>query len=117
VINGERQTIAFESTPSGATVTILPANVTLKTPSEAALLRKKVHTVRVAYDGYCEATLFLDRVSSKVTMGNLVLGGLIGMSVDTDNGSAFVLDPDTIAVTLQPIADGDATSCGIPVCR
>ena len=121
VIHGQRQTIAFESSPPGATVTILPEGVTLQTPSEAALLRKKVHTVRVALDGYCSETLYIDRVASAATNGNIVLiglgvvGALIGTTVDTENGAAFALEPEAVSITLRPATDGLA--CSTPVCR
>jgi len=121
VMHGERQTIAFDSSPPGATVTILPEGVTLQTPSEAALLRKKVHTVRVTLDGYCTETLYIDRVASGATNGNIVLVGLgvigvlIGKTVDTENGAAFALEPEAVSITLRPVTDDVA--CSTPVCR
>ncbi len=115
VIHGQRQTIAFESSPPGATVTILPEGVTLQTPSEAALLRKKVHTVRVALDGYCTETLYIDRFASLATSGNILIGGLIGATVDTENGAAFALQPEAVSITLRPVTDD--VMCSTPVCQ
>jgi hypothetical protein len=115
LINGTRQRLTIDSTPSGARVTVLPAGITFETPGEVELARRNVHTVRVAFDGYCPETIYIDRVASDVAYGNLLLGGFIGLLVDTENGSAFTLEPDTVAVTLRRIDEGAA--CGIPVCR
>lgn len=116
-IHGTRQTVAIESTPPGATATILPDGITLQTPGEVELARKTVHTVRLALNGYCGETVYLDRVVSSALYGNLLLGGLIGTAVDADNGAAFVLEPDAVSVTLQPSVEGEANCHQLPVCR
>ena len=39
---------------------------------------------------------------SPATYGNLLVGGLIGISTDNENGAAFELIPDPLEVTLDP---------------
>jgi hypothetical protein len=116
-IHGTRQTIAIDSTPPGATATVLPEGITVQTPGEVVLVRKYVHTVRLALDGFCGETIYLDRMVSSALYGNLLLGGLIGTAIDTDDGAAFVLQPDAVSVTLRPVGDDPSGCRQLPVCR
>jgi hypothetical protein len=66
------------------------------------LERLRAHTVRLTLTGYETETVFLDRVGSGAIFGNLVLGGIIGISVDVSNGAAFQLVPGKIEVEMRP---------------
>ena len=115
VINGTKQTIPIRSNPPGATARVLPANVVVTTPAEVELERKKAHTVRIELEGYCRESTYIDRTTSEALAGNILLGGLIGMSVDASNGAAFDLKPCGVDVTLRR-ADGVHTfpQCDVP---
>jgi hypothetical protein len=114
IINGSTQSVTITSNPPGARVTVLPSHEALVTPGEADLSRRRVHTVLFQLEGYQPATGYLDRTNSNVTLWNLVLGGVIGMSVDLSTGAVFRLTPDPLHVDLVPArsrsAPGDSTA-------
>lgn len=104
VIHGTWQTVEITSQPSGATARVLPGDTIVTTPASVELPRKQVHTVRVEMPGYCRETVYVDRMVSSALMGNLLIGGFIGTSIDVSNGAAFELTPDPVAVNLRPAA-------------
>jgi len=53
---------------------------------------------------------YLHRVLSPAFHGNILIGGLIGMSTDLDNGAAFELIPEQLEMTLEP--DAQQSSAG-----
>jgi len=108
VIRGTQQDFAIESTPPGASAT-LSSGETCVTPCALRLPRKHAFDVSFAMDGYESGTA---RVSSgwsrggtqTFVIGNIILGGLIGMGVDASNGSTRDLTPNPLQVTLVPVA-------------
>jgi hypothetical protein len=68
------------------------------------LPRKQVHTGHVELEGYRSKDFYIHRNWSGAVNGNVIIGGLIGMSIDFDSGSAFVLEPDPVVVLLVPDA-------------
>ncbi len=106
VINGSHQNVEIRTTPSGARALILPDQETVETPAVVVLDRARARTVRLEKEGHCPAIVPVDRLGSKWIYGNLVLGGLIGFTLDTTGGGAFVLTPDPMVVPLRPAADG-----------
>ena len=102
VIHGTTQKVEIVTKPPGATARVLPEGTVVTTPGSVVVPRKKAHTVRVELAGYCSETIYLDRLTSGAVHGNLLLGGIIGLSVDVSDGAAFVLVPETVDVTLRP---------------
>ena len=102
-IHGTTETIEIDSTPQGATVRILPDEITVTTPAEVELPRKHPHTLLVSLDGHVSRILFIDRITSGATYGNILIGGMIGTSVDASSGGAFDLEPDDLDIVLKPI--------------
>jgi hypothetical protein len=102
IINGPTQTVEITSNPPGAKVTVLPSGQHLVTPGKAELRRRLVHTVLFELDGYQPATAYLDRTNSQVTLGNILIGGLIGLAVDQSTGAVYRLIPDPLHVDLVP---------------
>jgi len=109
IVNGTRQTVAIRSRPPGATALVLPDNLTVTTPAEVELDRVRAHTVRVELQGYCRETVHIDRVTSESTMGNVLVGGLVGHTIDASSGGGWDLKPGAVDVTLRP-ADGSVAS-------
>lgn len=119
VMSGPNQKISLESTPSGANVKIVNrdgdqvANVT--TPTTVSLRRGAGYFRAARYvatfekEGYMteKVPIVNDGVGNWWTMGNLLIGGLIGiLIIDPATGAMYVLDPDEINQTLTPIKKG-----------
>lgn len=104
VINGTTQKVSIHSTPACATATILPEGTVVTTPAEVKLRRKMVHTVIFEHDGFARAIGYLDRTTSGVVWGNILIGGLLGTSIDASNGAAYNLTPDPLEVEMKPLA-------------
>ena len=107
VLHGTSQSVEIVSTPPGATALILPGNQAVTTPATVRLERLRAYTVRLTFAGHEVETVFLDRVASGAIYGNLVLGGVIGISVDASNGAAFQLVPEKVEVTMRPVRAPD----------
>src|SRR5205085_4482 len=78
---GGSQTVTVTSTPPGASVLVdgQPQGVT---PATVSLSRKSEHTVELAAAGYEPARLTVTKKLNPWLIGNLLLGGLIGVVVD-----------------------------------
>ncbi len=99
---GGKQHVLISSVPTGATATI-DGVMKIQTPGEIKLKRGKDHIVVIEKEGYETAQVLIDREFSGWVIGNIVLGGLIGLAVDFGTGSAWNLDPDSVVVTLTPV--------------
>ena len=87
---------------------IEPAGIKIVTPATVELQRKQNYTVHRESSGYKPQNAYLYRVMSPAVHGNLLLGGLIGLSTDIDNGAAFELIPDPLDITLEPLPQGSS---------
>jgi hypothetical protein len=45
----------------------------------------------------------ISAVSSAMSMGNIIAGGLVGFAVDHSSGAAFRLVPEVVHVDLRPV--------------
>jgi hypothetical protein len=108
VIHGTTQDVLIETEPPGATVMIFPDEIEIVAPAEIELDRERAYTARASLDGHHVGTGYLDRVFSGAINGNILLGGLIGMSVDIGNGAAFKLTPDPLLIKLTPLDEDPA---------
>lgn len=100
IISGSKQTVNFQSTPSEATVYINDLEIG-KTPIEKKLERKNNYNVMIKLDGY---NTFETRISRKFNawyIGNILLGGIIGLIVDPITGAMYKLTPDQIKAELS----------------
>jgi len=102
VLHGTTQTVSITSQPPGAEGLIEPAGIRVVTPAKVELRRKQNYTVHFELSGYKPQNVYLCRVSSPVAYGNLLIGGLVGIAMDTDNGAAWELTPDPLEATLEP---------------
>lgn len=116
IMSGSTQKISIESTPPGAQVTIVnkegeqvfagttPANT--KLDRGAGYFRAARYVATFEKEGYEKEKLHIvnNNTGNWWTMGNLVIGGLIGLLiVDPISGAMYVLEPDEINQTLTPI--------------
>lgn len=95
IINGSSQSITFSSEPSNAT--IYDNNVVLgRTPLSAKLKRKDKHYITIELDGYMPYEILLDRKFNAWYLGNILLGGIIGLVVDPITGAMYKLTPEQV---------------------
>ena len=76
IINGSNQDVAFNSSPTGARVTVDGLQMGT-TPTVIGLSRKDSHTVEFSLDGYENQSMIINRSVSGWVWGNLVFGGLV----------------------------------------
>ena len=100
VMNGRTQSVIVESNPPEAVATI--ENQAVKTPGTFQLKRKNSYPVKVEKEGYEPATTTIQNEWSWWLLGNVVLGGIIGLVVDFVTGSAYTLEPERVSVRLVP---------------
>jgi hypothetical protein len=117
MIHGTTQKVEITSNPSGASAHIEPVSMDLTTPATPTLSRANAYTVQFQLPGYLSKTENIDRESSGAVWGNLLLGGLIGMLVDSSNGAAYELVPEHLHVELEavPTALVDAPVEALPL--
>jgi hypothetical protein len=96
---GTTQSIAINSSPSGATVIIdgMPMG---QTPLTISLARSSNHSGVLSLAGYDDAAFTITRKFTNTTFGNILFGGLIGVGVDAASGANYDLTPDSIYATL-----------------
>jgi hypothetical protein len=111
VIKGSSQDISLSTTPNdGATCTLNSSRGewTATTPAQINVKRSKndikVHCTK---DGFQEASTVIPSEFEPWTLGNLILGGVIGLGVDASTG-AINKYPSTVSVPMQSSATGTA---------
>lgn len=108
VMSGTSEHIRFESMPSGAEVTIDGEAHT--TPARVKLSRRQNHEVTFNMPGYLSVQRQVLQSTNPWLFGNILLGGLIGIIVDTSSGASNDLKPDLVYVKLvpdQPVKEED----------
>ena len=99
IMHGTTQDIGISSVPSGALVSV--DNKTHgQTPVVAPLSRKDNHLVKVEFPGYQPFEATVTRSVSGWVAGNILFGGLIGLSVDAISGGLYTFGPEQITATL-----------------
>jgi len=109
---GEDQAVRFASNPRGATVYV-DDNPVGQTPLSVRLTRKDEHLVRIEHPGYKPYQRKITSGFNEWILGNIFIGGLIGIGVDllsganpaldTNNISAKMMkDPNTVLVAVPP---------------
>lgn len=110
IIHGPLQKVEFSSQPSGAKVFIDGKDYG-NTPLILKLKRighldeesddKKEYQVRIELDGYNPYEITLKREIDGWFYCNLIYGGLIGLIIDSENGSMYKLTPDQINALMD----------------
>lgn len=112
VTSGTSQVIAVNSDPVGADCTLTREGQslgTVKTPGPVTIKRdsRTVH-VSCRMPGYEDGKVVLNSRYETATMGNMLLGGAIGMMVDASTGASNRYDAQ-VTVPLTPLGGGQAT--------
>lgn len=100
IISGSKQNIKFASNPANASIFIDEVQVG-KTPFETKLERKREYDVMIKLDGYKPYETKLTKKFNAWYLGNIILGGIIGLIIDPITGAIYNLTPDQINAQLQ----------------
>lgn len=100
VISGRTQEIGVSSSPSGAKVFVNGQEKGI-TPIALKLSRKDKHVIKIQLEGYKPYEVVLVRKINGWVLGNILIGGLIGLAVDAITGAIYKLEPDNISVKLE----------------
>jgi hypothetical protein len=95
ILSGSKQNVKFSSNPSTATVIIDDTEVG-KTPFEMKLARGSEHNVSIKLEGYKTFQVKLTKKLNGWFIGNVLIGGLIGIIVDASTGAMYNLTPTDI---------------------
>ena len=100
IVSGSKQNVKFQSNPSAATIFIDEVEVG-KTPFEIKLARKSEHQVMIKLEGYQTYQTALTKKFNAWFIGNIFLGGLIGLIIDPITGAIYNLTPNQINAQMQ----------------
>ncbi len=98
--HGSTQNVDISSSPLGASVTVNGTEYG-QTPLTVELPRCNNHTISVSLAGYQNFQIIVDRKWSKWAIGNILLGGPIGLIIDHSTGGMYRLDHSQIVAQLQ----------------
>jgi hypothetical protein len=102
------QQIPVASDPAGAAVTVACGDVhndpKLLTPTVVTVHRKPaVCLIGLTKDGYMRRDVRLERQMSGWYLGNILIGGIIGLVVDAANGAMWNRTPGKVEASLAPV--------------
>lgn len=111
VTTGTDQSVIVETTPQGAACQFSRGGATVATvnptPGSIILPKSKYDVMMVCQkNGFENASAVLTSTFQGATLGNAILGGLIGIAIDASSGAANKY-PDNIKVRLMPVAFRD----------
>ncbi len=105
VVGGAKdQKVTITSDPPGAAVLVDGQSYGV-TPAEVPLSRKTEHVVQLQHPGYEPVQVSLKRTLNPWLLGNVVVGGFLGIVVDVCTGATHSLSPDTLNLKLQRTAN------------
>lgn len=100
IITGTSDKISFSTTPEGAKV-IHKGEEKCTTPCVAKISRGlKTQLVTFEKEGYAKQDVKLTKTFNPVTLVNILLGGFIGLGIDTATGSITKYSPKKYNVNL-----------------
>lgn len=105
VVEGNKQSVHFNTAPPGATCDIRREGAILYhkvvTPATLSLEKDKDPLeIRCNKEGFRETVVFTDSSFAGWTLGNLLLGGIIGVGVDAASG-AINEYPSQVVIPLE----------------
>ncbi len=113
IISGRTATVQIDSKPSNAQVVIHDKHgkqvLTTTTPASVELRRKDKfiwpakYTATIDKPGYKTATVPIDSKINPWIIGNVVLGGVVGLAVDNATGAAWQPKVASIEQPLEPM--------------
>ena len=105
ITRSSKETVTFNSTPSGASVKTSHGHYCPSTPCAIRLKRNQQFIATIEKEGCkkAEATVTYGMKGEGTAMmaGNIVFGGIIGAGVDAATGANMTLQPNPVEVTLE----------------
>jgi len=114
IMTGTTQKVPVASNPSGA-VAKVDGGMSAVTPTIFNLERKTDHTIEISKEGYRTAQIILRHTLSGATAGNILIGGIIGVAVDSCSGAMFKLVPERVDVSLEALGQQSLSEAPKPV--
>lgn len=102
ITTGPTQKVPVTSNPTGAFAKVDGAMAAV-TPTIFTLERKSDHVVEISKQGYRTATVALKRALSGAVAGNLLIGGIIGVAIDSGTGAMYKLVPEKVHADLEQV--------------
>ncbi len=109
IVNSPNQDVPISSYPTGAKV-IVDGGESYTTPTILKLKRKQDHSLLFKKSGYDDLVFKITRSLSGAVAGNILVGGLIGLGVDSISGAGYKLVPKEVMVTLSPKSNDSPAS-------
>jgi hypothetical protein len=101
IISGTTQNIGVSSTPPGATVTAEPGGHRVVAPAKMTLRRKEApYRLSFNLEGYQPYNVTISADTNGWIFGNLIIGGIIGIIVDSSTGASNKLSPGEVHANL-----------------
>lgn len=111
ITRGTTQEFVVQTTPPGAAVKTTSGFTCPATPCTFKMPRKDAFTVTVTKEGfetqYAEVASNMGGGGTAGMVGNVLLGGLIGVGVDSTSGALNDLTPNPLVMTLKPSASSN----------
>lgn len=109
IVHQTTQKIPVKSDPPGANVIVACGDVEndpqAVTPTTVRVHRKpNFCQISLTKEGYERTDVQLGKTMSALYLGNILIGGIIGLIVDGVNGAMWNRKPGTVDVTLKPVA-------------
>lgn len=102
VMNGDMVAVPVYTTPSNATVVI--NGTTYSSPTTVMVPRGKGNfKLHIEKDGYKPVDVLLIESVDGWVLGNILIGGLIGIVVDFASGDANDLEPELVSANLESV--------------
>lgn len=105
LLSTDSQDISISTNPAGAQVIITTTGgievFSGTTPAQAHLKRKNKYLVDVTLEGHEPKRIYLEQSLNPKTLWNLLIGGIPGWIIDFASGAIWMLEPETIMITLQ----------------
>ena len=107
VLNGPNVAYQVNSDPTGAAVTFSGQTEGCVTPCEREMRRANHVRVDIVKDGFKPVYVLVESKMGMATVGNVLAGGIVGVLVDSGNGSNRFLSPRPMVVRLAGIGTAD----------
>jgi hypothetical protein len=105
LMHGDQQLIGFSTNPSGGIVYVNGVDQG-RAPFMMHLARNNEYDIRIELPGYLPYKTKIIRRVDALIIGNLLLGGPIGLAVDIATGSMYKLTPDQVSAELIKSSSG-----------
>ena len=99
IVSGSKQKVEFTSTPSDATVLVNDTNIG-KTPLKTKLKRNTSYKVLIQLEGYEDYNTNIEKQFNAWYIGNIMLGGAVGLIIDPITGAMFKLSNTNVKANL-----------------